>query len=185
MRLAGFSDEDWTRLGRAVFAARVQAGFGDTRTWCEKTGRGKRMLLGLERGEHVGGGTLDRVERALGWPPQQGYKILASADAMHGLPNQSNAPSSSESRLATELMRLITTQQGGTVADIGEGLSIAEVRDADTVAQALRSLAEGRPDATAIVTARLLQWSGDLAAMIEADTEVQTTKSAEVHEAQH
>jgi hypothetical protein len=65
------STEDWIRLGRAVKDARKRAGYRDMKIWAGKVGRSTRMLQGLERGEPVGGGTLELVEDALerhrGW----------------------------------------------------------------------------------------------------------------------
>lgn len=68
---------NWEALGRAVLSARDRAGYSDTRRWAELVGRSSRMLLGLERGEHVGPKTLAKVEAALGWPVGWTHRILA------------------------------------------------------------------------------------------------------------
>lgn len=74
-----YSLADWKRLGRAVYSARVAEGFGDTQQWCDIVGRSDRMLLGLERGESVGKGTLRLIEDALGWDAGQAFTILDGA----------------------------------------------------------------------------------------------------------
>lgn len=64
-----YTDEAWRAFGRVVHSARIKAGFSDLKAWIEAVGRSDRMLLGLERGEPVGRGTLRNVEAALGWQP--------------------------------------------------------------------------------------------------------------------
>ncbi len=68
--------EDWQALGREVQRARMAAGMGDTKAWVRAVGRSDRILLGLERGEHVGPKTLTLVAEALGWPTGKPYDIL-------------------------------------------------------------------------------------------------------------
>jgi hypothetical protein len=46
--------EDWKALGRAVYSARVKAGYRDTARWAATLGRSTRVVLGLERGEPTG-----------------------------------------------------------------------------------------------------------------------------------
>lgn len=70
------SAEDWRRLGRRVYQARIRAGYSDTQQWATAVGRSTRMLLGLERGEAVGNGTLDLVAATLEWPDELPYTIL-------------------------------------------------------------------------------------------------------------
>jgi hypothetical protein len=60
--------EDWKALGRAVYSARVKAGYRDTARWAATLGRSTRVVLGLERGEPTGRRTLLMVEEALDWP---------------------------------------------------------------------------------------------------------------------
>ena len=71
-----YRSADWSRLGRAVYSARMRAGYQDTKKWADHVGRSTRTLLGLERGEEVGTGTITAIEIALGWPPQWAYSVL-------------------------------------------------------------------------------------------------------------
>lgn len=75
--MPNYEHDDWLRLGRAVYSARNSAGLRDTKVWASKVGRSTRMLLGLERGEPVGRGTLDAIEKALGWPLGRSHEVLA------------------------------------------------------------------------------------------------------------
>lgn len=72
----GENGNRWEELGRAVLAARMRSGYADTRKWADTVGRSSRMLLGLERGEHVGPKTLTKVEDTLGWPVGWSHRIL-------------------------------------------------------------------------------------------------------------
>lgn len=77
--LSGMKDyrrEDWQRLGRAVRQSRRQAGWRNSSEWGSQVGRSTRVLLGLERGEPVGGDTLQLIEYALGWPTGTTDKML-------------------------------------------------------------------------------------------------------------
>lgn len=76
-----YSADAWRKLGRRVYQARIRAGFTDTQQWADAVGRSTRMLLGLERGEAVGNGTLDLVAAALEWDPEQPYEILEDVAA--------------------------------------------------------------------------------------------------------
>ncbi|VXB83489.1 hypothetical protein [Aeromicrobium sp. 9AM] len=71
-----YSADNWRKLGRRVYQARIRAGYTDTQTWADAVGRSTRMLLGLERGEAVGNGTLDLVAAALEWTPEEPYEVL-------------------------------------------------------------------------------------------------------------
>lgn len=71
-----YDSHGWQRLGRLVRAARVKAGYGESREWSARVGRSTRMLLGLERGEPVGDATLARVAESLGWPIERIYDTL-------------------------------------------------------------------------------------------------------------
>ncbi len=81
-----YDDDAWLRLGRAVKRARLEAGYSDTKRWAAAVGRSSRMLLGLERGEPVGDGTLDRVAIALKWAQETPYRFLA--DPEFGKPDE-------------------------------------------------------------------------------------------------
>ncbi|MFC0623693.1 hypothetical protein [Kribbella deserti] len=71
-----YDSHGWQRLGRLVRAARVKAGYAESREWAARVGRSTRMLLGLERGEPVGDATLARVAESLGWPIERIYEAL-------------------------------------------------------------------------------------------------------------
>jgi hypothetical protein len=71
-----YSADNWRKLGRRVNLARIKAGYSDTQEWADAVGRSSRMLLGLERGEPVGSGTIDRVAITLGWNPEEPYDVL-------------------------------------------------------------------------------------------------------------
>lgn len=72
--------ENWKRLGRWVYDNRVRGGYTDTKEWAEAVGRSTRQLLGLERGEPVGAGTINRVADALTLPASMLFAILAGED---------------------------------------------------------------------------------------------------------
>ncbi|WP_328988421.1 hypothetical protein OG394_19595 [Kribbella sp. NBC_01245] len=76
-----YDSHGWQRLGRLVRAARVKAGYGESREWSARVGRSTRMLLGLERGEPVGDATLARVAESLGWPIERIYDTLGETSA--------------------------------------------------------------------------------------------------------
>jgi hypothetical protein len=78
---------DWKRLGTAVQSARLRAGWDDMADWVDAVGRSSRVLLGLERGETTGAGTLRRIEELLHWRPGYADVILTdeSADLAPGL----------------------------------------------------------------------------------------------------
>ena len=104
-----YSRSDWQRLGDIVSAARRADGFSDTQQWCEIVGRSDRMLLGLERGEPVGKGTLRLIEDALDWPAGHATRVLAG-EALAGPARVATvAPSSireaSDEQLVEELRR--------------------------------------------------------------------------------
>lgn len=69
--------ENWKRLGRWVYDNRVRAGYTDTKEWADEVGRSTRQLLGLERGEQVGAGTIESVARALEVDPGVLFSKLA------------------------------------------------------------------------------------------------------------
>lgn len=73
--------DHWLALGQWVHDARHQAGITDTRQWEQAVGRSSRMLLGLERGETVGAGTLKGIAEALDVPLARLYRILESGSA--------------------------------------------------------------------------------------------------------
>lgn len=74
-----YQHPDWVRLGRAVYSARSRSGYGDMTIWADRVGRSTRMLLGLERGERVGRGTLEAIEAALEWPTGHSHAVLSGA----------------------------------------------------------------------------------------------------------
>lgn len=74
-----YAPADWGRLGQAVAEARSEAGFSKTNDWAAAVGRSSRILLGLERGEPTGTGTLELIEDALGWPRGGAFRILTGA----------------------------------------------------------------------------------------------------------
>lgn len=76
-----YPSDHWRLLGRLVFSARTRAGYTDTQRWSEAVGRSSRMVLGLERGEAVGKGTLDRVAAVLDWHPGVPYAVLSTGRA--------------------------------------------------------------------------------------------------------
>ncbi|WP_338182967.1 hypothetical protein [Jatrophihabitans sp.] len=72
--------ENWEWLGQWIHDARVVAGYSDTKKWAAAVGRSPRQLLGLERGEQVGTGTIEAVAKALDLPASDLYWILANSD---------------------------------------------------------------------------------------------------------
>ena len=72
---------DWKRLGTAVQAARIRAGWEDMSDWVDAVGRTSRVLLGLERGETTGAVTLRRIEELLHWRPGYADVILTDPNA--------------------------------------------------------------------------------------------------------
>ena len=116
-----YSRSDWQRLGDAVGYARRADGFTDTQQWCEIVGRSDRMLLGLERGEPVGKGTLRLIEDALDWPAGQTTRILAGQPIS---PPEPPAPASvreaTDDQLIEELRRRLVERQVAS-----DGASIA------------------------------------------------------------
>lgn len=75
--MRNYAPDDWARLGQAVFEARSESGLSKTTDWVAQVGRSSRILLGLERGEQTGSGTLERIEDALGWPRGSTHRLLA------------------------------------------------------------------------------------------------------------
>lgn len=65
------------RLGAAVRSARKRRGFRETTDWAAAVGRSGRSLLGFERGESMGDETRERIELALGWPPEVATAIVS------------------------------------------------------------------------------------------------------------
>lgn len=88
-----YPDEHWEALGRWVLEARRRAGYADTKVWKQAVGRSERMLLGLERGERVGTGTIDAVASALNIEPGLLFGILESGEAA---PSGAAAPTASK-----------------------------------------------------------------------------------------
>lgn len=76
-----YSQESWETLGRAVRSVRMGKGFANTKKWADAVDRSTRVVLGLERGEPQGAGTLERVASVLGWPPDLPHKILSNPSA--------------------------------------------------------------------------------------------------------
>jgi hypothetical protein len=98
-------------LGRIVAAARLRAGYSDTRAWSEAVGRSSRQLLGLERGEQVGRKTLLLVEAALDWPAGWCERYLAGQES--GQPEEPPA----EAVTITDDELLMKIEQLRTLAD--------------------------------------------------------------------
>lgn len=176
MRLGNRTHEDWTRLGRAVHAARTEAGYGDTREWANAVGRTTRMLLGLERGEQVGGGTLDLVERTLGWPPQHAYRILDDPNYL----DHAGLQSIDDQSLAAEVLRRLGTDLATDTEN--RQLTLDEVRDADRISAILDSLANTRDYATPLVSNLLRGWSQELVSTIASDTTARAKLSRRIAE---
>lgn len=80
--------ENWKMLGKWVATARRSRGFSETLEWAEAVERSPRMLLGLERGEGVGDGTLKRIASALGVEVSMLYLILGGEADPVGGPEQ-------------------------------------------------------------------------------------------------
>lgn len=78
--------ENWKKLGKWVGVARRGAGFGELADWVAAVGRTDRVLLGLERGETVGDGTLRGIAHALGADLATLYSILSTGSV--GPPGQ-------------------------------------------------------------------------------------------------
>lgn len=76
-----YSSEQWKVLGTWVASARKQAGFSDTKRWAQVAKRSTRQLLGLERGEPVGSGTIETVGEALGVDSGELFAILEAGAA--------------------------------------------------------------------------------------------------------
>ena len=111
-----YTHSDWVRLGDAISRARRAEGFTDTQQWCEIVGRSDRQLLGLERGERVGRGTLRLVEDALDWPAGQAFKILDGDTAVQPVPVPASIREASDEQLLAELARRLadTTESEAT-----------------------------------------------------------------------
>lgn len=75
-----YSADEWRRLGHMVWSERNRIGLGETTEWAAKVGRSTRVLLGLERGEAQGKGTLALVEEALGWENGSAWQVLEGGE---------------------------------------------------------------------------------------------------------
>ena len=93
--MADYPAEHWAALGRLVYTTRSEL-YPDTKRWASVVGRSSRMLLGLERGEPVGRGTLTKVAKALGWPQQFIWDYLEDPTAT---PPQQHTPEANERRI--------------------------------------------------------------------------------------
>lgn len=126
--------ENWERLGRWVYEARHQAGFSDTKVWAEAASRSSRMLLGLERGEPVGAGTLQAVADALGVAAWGVFARLSDPDAVENLGDLE----------AHEVQRLrddYTAETGKEVEDFEIlGLPLRQVSNEDLLAEVARRM---------------------------------------------
>lgn len=118
-----YSTDNWRKLGRRVKQARLRAGYKDTQQWADIVGRSSRMLLGLERGEPVGDGTLDLVAAALGWTPEEPYEVLegiqaASAGEQPALPEESvGAGDEAEFEFLTRVREDLTNEEMDTLME--------------------------------------------------------------------
>ena len=168
MRLTGYSDQAWIRLGRAVLAARRANGFADIHDWAEKIERSTRTLRGLERGEPVAGETLVRIADALGWSPEHAFDLLDGTSAGTYAPAAAeNADSISDvlHQLGVTPGVLVSAPTGS----LGE-LSVAEVRDIGQLIEALDRTRTDRPNQTRVVNEVLDSLVTRLGHLVELDS---------------
>lgn len=132
-----YDSHGWQRLGRLVRAARVKAGYGESREWSARVGRSTRMLLGLERGEPVGDATLARVAESLGWPIERIYDTLGETSA--SAKTQQEASTKTQQELVAEMPVLDVEQALEKVTE-----EIETLKTLLAAAEASRGILAGR-----------------------------------------
>lgn len=72
--------EDRVRLGQYVMATRKKMGYPERTDWAPAIGISAKTLGKLERGQHVGPGTLADVELFFGWAPGSCRNIMRGGE---------------------------------------------------------------------------------------------------------
>src|SRR5882757_234079 len=70
------TEEGWERLRRAIQEERDRRGLDTLAAFIRFAGIAERTARNVERGEASSPGTLRKLERAFGWPPRTGDRIL-------------------------------------------------------------------------------------------------------------
>lgn len=112
-----YAPERWAALGQWVHDARMQVdGLRDMEAWAAAVGRSTRQLAGLERGESVGVGTLERVADALGVDQAMLFRVLTDEGQTRGQPKVAGSDLSDAELIAILAYRLGRRgqQEGGT-----------------------------------------------------------------------
>lgn len=131
------------RLGRAVRAARRDAGFVNREDFAEKVGRSARQVQALENGESgVGVDTWSAAAKVLEWPIEKVYEILDGRRETDRSPSTA-LTSVSDDELVDELRRRLNKKAGE--GDDRDAPSTSNVTDVSEGRPNLRRVARKKP----------------------------------------
>lgn len=123
-----YPDESWKALGDWVHDARMQVSeWRDMKAWSAVVGRSDRQLRGLERGEHVGIGTIEAVAKALGIPDWSLLDILSTGDVPRGREQSATAYASYEGRTGKRPEAELYDPDVVTVSEASDRLLLDEI----------------------------------------------------------